>query len=106
MCKTALRLLPALLLIGAFLAARLPAQQEQQVRREQDAEKTPYGSTFFDQLRSIFGRFREADLQAVFRDAKPIECSELVGRKGEWRTVAFFNENRRLGDWCRASLEE
>jgi hypothetical protein len=61
---------------------------------------------FFDQLRGIFGRFRDADLQRVFREARAIECSELVGRKGQWRTVAFFNENREFGDWCRQSLEE
>ena len=72
----------------------------------QSGEEGAYGSKFFDQLHRIFGRFREADLQRVFQEAKPIGCSELVGRKGEWRTVAFFNENRELGDWCRGSLEE
>jgi hypothetical protein len=103
MYKTGLRLPRTLLLIWALLAADLPAQQEQQV---QSSEESTYGSKFFDQLRSIFGRFRNADLQRVFQEAQPIECSELVGRKGEWRTVAFFNENRELGDWCRESLEE
>jgi hypothetical protein len=29
----------------------------------------------------------------------------VVG-KGEWRTVAFFNEDRSLGEWCRSSIEE
>ncbi len=72
----------------------------------QSDKEGAYGSRFFDQLRAIFGRFRDADLQRVFQEAQPIQCSELVGRKGEWRTVAFFNENRELGDWCRESLEE
>jgi len=75
------------------------AQQEQQ-------PESIYGSKFFDQLHNIFGQFQNADLQRVFQEAKPIQCSELVGRKGEWRPVAFFNEDRRLGDWCRESLEE
>ena len=29
-----------------------------------------------------------------------------MNEKGEWRTVAFFNEKRELGDWYRASFEE
>ncbi len=79
------------------------AQQEQQ---GQAGEEAAYGSRFFEQLHNIFGRFRDSDLQRVFQDAEPIQCSELVGRKGEWRPVAFFNEDRTLGDWCRESLEE
>jgi hypothetical protein len=94
---------PFLLPIFAMLAAGLPAQQEQQA---QSGEERAYDSKFFDQLRSIFGRFRDSDLQRVFKEAQPIQCSELVGRKGEWRPVAFFNEDRKLGDWCRENLEE
>ena len=102
MCKTGIAL-HALVLSCALLAADLHAQQEQQV---QSGEENAYGLKFFNQLREIFGRFRDADLQRVFQEAVPIQCSELVGRKGEWRTVAFFNENRELGDWCRENLEE
>ncbi len=87
----------------AFLSAELPARQENQAPNE---ERGAYGSKFFDQLHNIFGRFRDADLQRAFQEARPIECTELVGHKGEWRTVAFFNEDRDLGDWCRESLEE
>jgi hypothetical protein len=54
----------------------------------------------------VFGRFREADLERVFDRAQPIQCSELVNDEGEWRTVAFFNEKRELGDWYRSRLEE
>jgi len=84
-------------------APTLSGQQEQDV---QSAEGSAYGSEFFDQLRGIFGMFRDADLQRVFQEAQPIQCSELVGRDGEWRTVAFFNEDRALGSWCRESLED
>ncbi len=72
----------------------------------QPPEESAYGSKFFDQLRSIFGIFRDADLRRAFQAAKPIQCSELVVSKGEWRTVAFYNEDRSLGEWCRNSLEE
>jgi hypothetical protein len=65
-----------------------------------------YGRRFFVQLRAVFGRFREADLQRVFENAQPIQCSELVNEPGEWRTVAFFNEKRELGDWYRSNFEE
>ncbi len=85
-----------------FGPARIPAMQDQQTQSSEEV----YGSKFFDQLRGIFGRFRQADLQNVFQEAKSIQCTELVGRKGEWREVAFFNENRKLGDWCKESLEE
>src|SRR5437667_11948938 len=53
-----------------------------------------YDRKFFIQLRGVFGRFRDSDLERVFDQAKPIQCSELVNDEGEWRTVAFFNENR------------
>jgi hypothetical protein len=103
MKRIVLELSCAFLLLHAFFDANLTAQQEQKV---QSGDESTYGSRFFDQLRTIFGRFREADLQRVFREAQSIQCSELVGRKGEWRTVAFFNEDRSLGDWYRANLEE
>jgi hypothetical protein len=95
MDKTAFKLLFALFLSVALPVANTGAQEE-----------SAYGSKFFDQLRGIFGKFRDSDLQKVFQEAQPIQCSELVARKGEWRPVAFFNEDRSLGDWCRESLEE
>jgi hypothetical protein len=70
------------------------------------AEAQQYDRKFFVQLRTVFGRFREADLDGAFERAKPIQCSELINGEGEWRTVAFFNERRDLGDWYRNSLEE
>jgi len=92
------------LLFSSLLApACVRAQDAQQEARPED---TAYGSRFFDQLRSIFGRFREADLQHAFQAAEPVRCSELVVEKGEWRTVAFFNEDRSLGEWCSKDLSE
>jgi hypothetical protein len=69
-------------------------------------EEPSYSRQFFIQLRSIFGRFRESDLQRAFESAQPIQCSELISDKGEWRTVAFFNERRELGDWYRRNFDE
>jgi hypothetical protein len=91
----------AFLFVFGILSPNLFAQQDQE-----SEEESLYGTRFFDQLRNIFGKFRDMDLQRVFQEAKPIECPELVGRKGEWRSVAFFNEDRRLGDWCRERLAE
>jgi hypothetical protein len=71
----------------------------------QQPESKEYGTSFFDQLGLIFGRFRDADLQHVFQTARPIRCSDLITEKGEWRAVGFFNENRKLGDWYRKSLD-
>src|SRR5947208_5979609 len=91
----------------ALLALSIPvtliAQHETQIPPRQESQ---YGRRFFIQLKGIFGRFREADLDRVFDSAVPIQCSELINDKGEWRTVAFFNENRELGDWYRSNLEE
>jgi hypothetical protein len=69
-------------------------------------EPQVYGRRFFVQLRAVFGRFRDADLQRVFDNAQPIQCAELINDPGEWRTVAFFNEKRELGDWYRSNFEE
>ncbi len=104
MRKTLLGLsLAILIIISAWPAAGLGMQQDPQA---QSGSGGTYGSKFFDELHNIFGKFRNEDLQRVFQEAQPIECSELVGHKGQWRSVAFFNEDRRLGEWCRESLDE
>src|SRR5215471_1020902 len=72
----------------------------------QTSETQRYDRRFFVQLRTVFGRFRNADLDRAFDKAQPIQCSELVNDEAEWRTVAFFNEKRELGDWYRKSLDE
>src|SRR5215831_179410 len=86
------------------LTATLSAQRERQIAAPEDNDA--FGSRFFDQLHSIFGKFRDDDLNRVFQLAEPIRCSELVTGKGEWREVAFFNERRSLGDWYRESIDE
>jgi hypothetical protein len=101
MDRLVFRLSCTFLLAWGIWVLGLTAQQQ-----PHDYDEGAYGSKFFDQLRKIFGAFRDSDLQRVFQEAQPIQCSELVGRKGEWRQVAFFNEDRTLGDWCRDSLEE
>lgn len=74
--------------------------------RPSDNNEGDSESKFFDQLRTLFGRFRDGDLDRAFEAAQPIQCSELISDNGEWRPVAFFNEDRRLGDWHHDNLEE
>ena len=83
-----------LLLLSFFVTLDASAQVER------------YDRKFFAQLRGVFGRFRDADLLRVFDNAQPIQCSEFVNDEGEWRTVAFFNEKRELGDWYRRNFDE
>lgn len=104
MSESEVQLLRLLFLICALLLpADLFAQRQRQL---QPPDESAYSSKFFEQLHKIFGIFREEDLRRVFQMAKPIRCSDLVASKGQWRTVAFFNEDRTLGEWCRNSLEE
>src|SRR5215470_6783850 len=93
-----------LLIFAISSIAEAAGQREQAIPRPDDSQQ--YGRRFFTQLRAVFGRFRDADLQRVFDGAQPVQCSELVNEPGEWRTVAFFNEKRELGDWYRSNFEE
>ena len=86
-----------------FITTTAHAQREREI---QPAEESQYSRKFFMQLRGVFGRFRDTDLHRAFDRAQPIQCSELINDKGEWRTVAFFNEKRELGDWYRSSFDE
>jgi hypothetical protein len=92
-----------LVIAGLFAAAGVSAQLGHD---GQAPERPRYDRRFFVQLRGVFGRFRDTDLQRAFDRAQPIQCSELINDEGEWRTVAFFNEKRELGDWYRSSLDE
>jgi hypothetical protein len=69
-------------------------------------QQNPAVTKFFDQLQRVFGKFEQADLQEAFEAAERIRCPELVEGKGDWKPVAFFNDNRALGSWYHQSLEE
>ena len=100
----AVRLVLLVILTFPLLAPRdAVAQREQQVAPPDQSE---YGKRFFEQLRNLFGRFRDSDLQRAFQAARPVQCSELISDNGEWRPVAFFNEDRKLGDWYHSSIED
>lgn len=98
-------LIPLLVVLLCFFLtpSDLLAQRERQI---EPPPAVDYGTRFFDQLRTLFGRFRDADLQRAFESAVPVPCAELISDNGEWREVAFFNEDRRLGDWLHQSLDE
>jgi len=97
------RLLLLLVLCHLFAGRDAMAQRERQIEAPSQSD---YGSKFADQLRSLFGRFRDTDLRRAFNSALPIRCSELVSGDGEWRPVAFFNEDRKLGEWYHRSLDD
>jgi hypothetical protein len=92
----------ALVLTLTLMPGTVAARQQENSPKEQ----IDLGAKFTHQLRTVFGRFRHADLQQVFASAQPVQCSDLVSDDGEWREVAFFNENRGLGGWFRTSLKE
>jgi hypothetical protein len=85
-----------------FVACGLEAQDATPLR----PDNTAAVSKFNDQLQLIFGKFSDADLQKVFRAANAIRCEELVEGKGQWKPVAFFNDNRSIGAWYHKSLDE
>jgi hypothetical protein len=108
--------LPVLVFVAAispFLCAGNANAQPRRLELPADVSERPGNSSqedsetkFFDQLRSLFGRFRDGDLDRAFESAQPIQCSALISDNGEWRPVAFFNEDRRLGDWYHSNLDE
>jgi hypothetical protein len=109
----ALRALVLLVAISPLLRPDNANAQPRRLELPTDSAERPGNANagdsetkFFDQLRSLFGRFRDGDLDRAFEAAQPIQCSELVSDSGEWRPVAFFNEDRRLGDWYHGNLDE
>jgi len=91
---------PLLLLLGFYLLVPgdATAQSERRIEAPRDSE-----GRFFEQLRSLF---LEADLRRAFEMAQPVRCSSLISGDGEWRPVAFFNENRSVGDSHHRSIED
>src|SRR5262245_58527781 len=65
-----------------------------------------FGTQFFDDLRKLFGRLQQSELDQAFRRASPIRCSDLVSATGEWKQVAFLNDDRKLGDWHYETIDE
>ena len=65
-----------------------------------------FGTKFFDDLRKLFGRLQQSELDLAFRRANPVRCSELVSQTGEWKQVAFLNDDRKLGDWHYDNIDD
>jgi hypothetical protein len=88
----------------------LPFTGHAQIRRPVPApvqgSAGDFGSKFFDDLRSLFGRLQQSELDKAFERAKPVRCSDLAGQSGEWKEVAFLNDDRRLGDWHFDNIED
>src|SRR5215475_4875086 len=58
-----------------------------------------FASRFFGDLGRLFGRLQQSELARAFEQAKPIQCSDLVQHGGQWKQVAFLNDNRKIADW-------
>src|SRR6516225_10005726 len=103
-CSFAARRLGMLVLVLAFAPAILHAQPKRDIefgKGDEPSRQTSsgrpgvvadgpddnseYGKKFFDELRLLFGRFRDADLRDAFDAGRPIDCYELISDKGEWR---------------------
>jgi hypothetical protein len=68
--------------------------------------QTPdFGEKFLDDLQTLFGRLEVSELDHAFREAKPIRCSDLIGRSGEWKNVGFLNDNRNLAAWHHEDID-
>lgn len=65
-----------------------------------------FGSKFFEDLRKLFGELQRTDLDRALQRAKPIRCTDLVAARGEWKQVAFFNDDRTLGDWHHSTIDD
>jgi len=92
------------------LPVLLPLTSHAQIRRQVPAPSQEsggdFGSKFFDDLRSLFGRLQRSELDRAFQRAKSIHCSDLAGQKDEWKEVAFLNDDRTLGDWHYDAIED
>ncbi len=65
-----------------------------------------FGTKFFADLRMLFGRLQQSELDRAFQRANAVHCSDLVGQSGDWKEVAFLNDDRKLGDWHFETIED
>ena len=56
-------------------------------------------SRFSEDLRNVFGALRQTALAQSFQQASKIQCSELVDAGGEWKQVAFLNDDPKIANW-------
>jgi hypothetical protein len=56
-------------------------------------------SRFSEDLRNVFGALRQTALAQSFQQARKIQCSELVDAGGEWKQVAFLNDDPKIANW-------
>ena len=91
-------------LLALLFAAHAEAQGPR--RASASRENGDFGTKFFDELRSLFGRLRDADLDRAFRRGRAIRCADLAEKSGVWKEVAFLNGDRKIGNWHFESLAE
>ena len=68
--------------------------------RAQDA----FGTKFFDDLTTLFGRLQKSKLDTAFQGAKAVRCADLLD--AEWKEVAFLNDDRSFAAWHYQTIEQ
>ena len=63
-----------------------------------------FGTKFFDNLTTLFGRLQKSKLDTVFQDAKAVRCADLLDAK--WKEVGFLNDDRNLMAWHYQTIEQ
>ena len=61
------------------------AQSEPSSRSSQSQPGADFGSKFFDNLRMLFGRLQQSELDRAFQRASAVHCTDLVGQTGDWK---------------------
>src|SRR5688572_2191216 len=91
-------------LLALLFAVHAEAQGPRRVSAS--GENGDFGTKFFDELRSLFGRLQDAELDRAFRRGRAIRCADLAEKSGVWKEVAFLNSDRKIGNWHFESLAE
>jgi hypothetical protein len=68
-------------------------------------QNADFGAKFLEDLQTLFGRLETSELDNAFQRAKPIRCSDLIGKSGEWKDVGFLNDNRNLAAWHHDNID-
>lgn len=94
--------------LAGFLVLALAVSAQAQVRQRVPTpeEGGDFGSKFFDDLRGLFGKLLQSELDRAFQRARPAQCQDLISQKGEWKQVAFLNDDRTLGDFHYTNIDE
>jgi hypothetical protein len=72
----------------------------------QTTQQGDFGSKFFENLRTVFGRLQKTELDRAFERTRPVHCSDLSGQTDDWKSVAFLNDDRNIANWHFDTIDE